>query len=136
MQVREVMSNRVLLLRHDNTVFEAAELLSKHNIGSVPVVSAGELCGILTDRDIVLRCVAGGDDAKITRVGAIMSTKPVTTTPDATVEEAMRTMAREQVRRLPVVEGARLVGMLSLADVARARSGQLLAETVTEISLI
>ena len=134
MKVREIMSNRVLSLRHNDTVSQAAELLCKNNVGSLPIVTDGELVGMLTDRDIVLRCVAGRSDATQMRIGEIMSTKLVTVSPEDSVEHAMELMAEHRIRRLPVVEKTRVVGMLSLADVARANVGGLLAETVEEIS--
>ena len=134
MKVREIMSNRVLSLRHNDTVSQAAELLCKNNVGSLPVVTDGELVGMLTDRDIVLRCVAGRSDATQMRIGEIMSTKLVTVSPEDSVEHAMTLMAEHKIRRLPVVEKTRIVGMLSLADVARASVGTMLAETVAEIS--
>ena len=136
MKVREIMSNRVLSLRHNDTVSQAAQMLSNHNVGSLPVVTDGELVGIITDRDIVLRCVAGRSDATQMRVGEIMSTRVVTVSPEDSVKRAMDVMAAHQVRRLPVTEGRRVVGMLSLADIARAASSEHLAETVTEISKI
>lgn len=134
MKVREIMSNRVLSLRHSDTVLKAAEMLSNHNVGSLPIVTDGELVGIITDRDIVLRCVAGRCDATQMRIGEIMSTRLVTVAPEDSVREAMDVMAANQVRRLPVTEGKRVVGMLSLADVARATTSEHLAETVSEIS--
>lgn len=134
MKVREIMSNRVLSLRHNDTVLKAAEMLSNHNVGSLPIVTDGELVGIITDRDIVLRCVAGRCDATQMRIGEIMSTKLVTVTPEDSVRSAMDVMAANQVRRLPVTEDNRVVGMLSLADVARATTSEHLAETVSEIS--
>lgn len=134
MKVSEIMSSRVISLRHNDTVLQAAEILSKNNIGSIPVITDGELVGIITDRDIVLRCVAGRCDASQMRIGEIMSTRLVTVSPDDSVESAMDTMARSKVRRLPVTEGKKVVGILTLADVARARAGQHLSETVWEIS--
>lgn len=134
MKVREIMSNRVLSLRHNDTVLQAAEILSKNNVGSLPIVTDGELVGILTDRDIVLRCVAGRCDATQMRIGEIMSTRLVTVSPEDSVGRAMDVMAQNKVRRLPVTEGKRVVGMLSLADVARATTSERLSETVSEIS--
>ena len=134
MKVREIMSNRVLSLRHNDTVLQAAELLCKNNVGSLPVITDGELVGIITDRDIVLRCVAGRCDASQMRIGEIMSTRLVTINPEDSINTAMTVMAQNKVRRLPVTEGTRVVGMLSLADVARATTSEKLSETVAEIS--
>ena len=109
MQVKEVMSRRIIAISPEETVAVAARLLSQHNIGALPVCSRdGRLRGMVTDRDIVVRCVAAGDDPERTRVAEIMTRRVL----------AAKLMAREQVRRLPVQERGRLVGMVSLGDVA------------------
>ena len=96
--------------------------MKERNIGAIPVKDeAGRLIGMLTDRDIVLRCVAAGRDPSRLPVEEIMSTGAVTAAPGEDVTAALSRMKAEQVRRLPVVEGERLVGMLSLADVARTQ---------------
>jgi CBS domain-containing protein len=91
--------------------------------------------GILTDRDIVLRCVAENKDPGNLKVSDICSHGAVSVKPDETIVNAMHLMASEQVRRLPVVENGKLVGMLSFADIAREKSGMELAEAIAEISL-
>ena len=112
MQVKEVMSRRIIAISPEETVAVAARLLSQHNIGALPVCSRdGRLRGMVTDRDIVVRCVAAGD-------AEIMTRRVLAAEPDRSVDEAARLMAREQVRRLPVQEHGRLVGMVSLGDVA------------------
>ena len=114
MQVKEVMSRRIIAVSPEETVAVAARLLSQHNIGALPVCSRdGRLRGMVTDRDIVVRCVA-----EHTRVAEIMTRRILAAEPDRSVDEAARLMAREQVRRLPVQEHGRLVGMVSLGDVA------------------
>ncbi len=119
MQVKEVMSRRIIAISPEETVAVAARLLSQHNIGALPVCSRdGRLRGMVTDRDIVVRCVAAGDDPERTRVAEIMTRRVLAAEPDRSVDEAARLMAREQVRRLPVQERGRLVGMVSLGDVA------------------
>ena len=101
----------------------AARLLSRHNVGSLPVCSAdGRLRGIVTDRDIVLRCIATEDDPAQTPVRDVRTRGCFTVGPDESCTEAARLMAARQVRRLPVVEKGRLVGMLSLGDLARSHS--------------
>ena len=110
MQVKEVMSRRIIAISPEETVAVAARLLSQHNIGALPVCSRdGRLRGMVTDRDIVVRCVAAGDDPERTRVAEIMTRRVLAAEPDRSVDEAARLMAREQVR---------LVGMVSLGDVA------------------
>ena len=96
--------------------------MKARNIGSIPVCGDdGQLTGILTDRDIVVRCVAPGADPGAVKIAAVMTPGAVTVTPADEVDTALARMTHEQVRRLPVVQDGRLVGMLSIADVARSR---------------
>ncbi|MBQ1405778.1 MAG: CBS domain-containing protein [Oscillospiraceae bacterium] len=121
MQVQSVMSSHLITVDKEETVAAASRLLSRHNIGALPVTSReGKLVGMLTDRDVAVRCVAANFDPNVTRVRTIMSTGPVTVPADATTEEAAKTMGRHQVRRLPVTANGRLVGMVSQADFAAA----------------
>ena len=134
MKVSEIMSGRVVTVGQDEPVIAAARLLKRMNLGALPVTDgSGRLRGMLTDRDIVLRCVAAGADARIQRVKDIMTRGVVTAAPDTEVAEAVRAMGGGQVRRLPVVEGGRLVGMLSLCDMAR-RCDMEAAAALAEIS--
>jgi CBS domain-containing protein len=109
--------------------------MNRHNIGAVPVIDGGSIRGMLTDRDIVLRCVAENRDAGNVKVSDICSQGAVSVRPEETVKDAMHIMASEQVRRLPVVENGKLIGMLSFADIAREKSGMELAEAISEISM-
>lgn len=114
------MSGRVVTIGQKEPVIAAARLLKRMNLGALPVTDdSGRLRGILTDRDIVLRCVASGSDPRTLEVREIMSRGVVTAAPGTEISEAARLMRGDQVRRLPVVEGGKLVGMLSLADMAR-----------------
>ena len=100
----------------------AARLLSRHELGALPVCAAdGTLVGIVTDRDIVTRCVAAGEEPGRVPVRDIMSPAPSVITPETPISDAARLMAQRQVRRLPVVEQGHVVGMLSLGDLARSR---------------
>ncbi len=119
MKVSDIMSGRVVTIDKREPVIAAARLLKRMNLGALPVTDGGKLAGMLTDRDIVLRCVASGGDAREMTVEDIMTRGVVTASPDAKVGEAARRMGRGQVRRLPVVDGDRIVGMVSLADMAR-----------------
>lgn len=120
MKVSDIMSDRVVTIDEREPVIAAARLLKRMNLGALPVTDrGGKLVGMLTDRDIVLRCVALGGDARTMTAGDVMTRGVVTATPDAKVDDAARRMGRGQVRRLPVVENGKLVGMLSLADMAR-----------------
>lgn len=135
MQVRDIMSTRIVGVAPSMSVRDAAQMMNKNNIGSVPVVESGSVKGMLTDRDIVLRCVAEGRDATSVKVSDICSNGAISVRPDENVSDAIGLMSSEQVRRLPVVEGERIVGMLSFADVARERSGMELSKAISEISM-
>lgn len=132
--VKDVMSRSLVAVLPGDTAEEAARLMRDHNIGSVPVVSGGQLRGILTDRDIVLRCVAQGKDPTRTRAGDLMTGQVAYVTPNQTVHDAVQMMAAEQVRRLPVVRDGYIDGMVSLADIARRHAGPEIAEAISEIS--
>jgi CBS domain-containing protein len=116
-KVRDIMSTDLEYVSPQDNVFEAAVLMKDHNIGAVPVVENGQLRGMVTDRDLVIRNIAERRPNSAP-VGEIMSTHLVYCTPDMSVDEAAKLMAEAQVRRLPVVENNRLVGMVSLGDMA------------------
>jgi len=121
MQIRDVMTSRVVSIAPEETVSVAARSLSRNNVGSLPVCTAdGRLRGMLTDRDIVLRSVAANEDAGQQPVRDIMTRRLVTIGPEATLDQAAGLMAREQVRRLPVTDKGKLVGMLSMKDLLHA----------------
>lgn len=119
MKVSDIMSGSVITIDKREPVIAAARLLKRMNLGALPVTDGGKLAGMLTDRDIVLRCVAGGGDAREMTVEDIMTRGVVTASPDAKVDDAARRMGRGQVRRLPVVDDGKLIGMVTLADMAR-----------------
>ena len=120
MKISEIMSERVVTIDQREPVIAAARLLKRMNLGALPVTDrSGKLVGMLTDRDIVVRCVAAGGDPREMSVGDIMSRGVVTASPESEVSDAARRMGRGQARRLPVAEGGKLVGMLSLPDMAR-----------------
>ena len=122
MLVRERMSTDVVTVSPDESVSLAARLMGRHNVGSLPVCTTeGRLRGMVTDRDIVLRCVANGYDPAKTPLREIMSRAVVTVAPGESAEKAMSLMGTKQLRRLPVSEGGRLVGILSLGDLAWER---------------
>ena len=113
------MSTNVAQVEADDSVEVAARLLSRRNVGVLPVTGAdGRLQGILTDRDIVLRCIAASFDPAQTRVRQIMTANPISVRPDDDAEAAAALMAQRQIRRLPVTKHGKLVGMVSLGDFA------------------
>ncbi|GHU88939.1 CBS domain-containing protein [Clostridia bacterium] len=136
MLVSQMMNPHVVSVAPDENASLAARLLSRHNVGSLPVCSKdGRLKGIVTDRDIVLRCVAAESDPNETSISEIMSRGVVSVAPTDDAHEAARLMAAEQIRRLPVVDGGRVVGMVSLGDVARRDEFDMeAAEALSEIS--
>ena len=122
MRVRDLISKSVVTIAPEESAALAARLLSRHELGSLPVCAAdGTLAGIVTDRDIVTRCVAAGEEPGRVPVRDIMSPAPSVITPETPISDAARLMAQRQVRRLPVVEQGHVVGMLSLGDLARSR---------------
>ena len=119
MQVQNLMSTHLITVDKEETVAAAARLLSRHNIGALPVVSQeGKLVGMLTDRDIAVRCVAANFDPNITRVRTVMSSGAVTVAAEESGAAAARTMGKRQFHRLPVTQDGKLVGMLSRGDFA------------------
>jgi CBS domain-containing protein len=104
------------------------------DFGSMPVVDDGRLVGVLTDRDIVVRAVAERLDPATVRVGEVASREPVTVPPSEALDDAMELMARHKVRRLPVVDGGRLVGVVSQADIALGAKEAKTGAVVEQIS--
>ena len=120
MKVSELMNSNVIMLKPEDSASRAATLFARHNIGALPVCSKdGILRGIVTDRDVVLRCVAGECRPEETTVREIMTRGVASVSPEDDVRAAAHLMSVEQVRRLPVVKEGRVVGMISLADMAR-----------------
>ena len=119
MKVSEVMTTEVETVQMNSTLEEAASIMKVENVGAIPVVDEDDdLVGIITDRDIVVRCVAEGKDPADTSIEEVLSHELETIEPDVDVEEAARLMADKQIRRLPVCEDGELVGMVSIGDLA------------------
>jgi CBS domain-containing protein len=132
--IKEVMTRDVRACEPNATVADAAKVMAQEDVGPVPIVEDGRLVGIVTDRDIVVRVVAEGRDPNATTVKEIASTDLVTVSPGDDLDEALKLLAERQVRRLPVVEGDRLVGIVAQADVARLGVDKQTGEVVEEIS--
>ena len=133
-QIRDVMTSNPMTVERSTNVLEAAKVMAGEDVGPLPVTDGGRLVGIITDRDIVTRVLAEERDPQSTTVGDICSSDLVTVTPEDDLDQALRTMASAQVRRLPVVEGDRIVGIVAQADVARQAPEQQTGEIVEEIS--
>ena len=133
---RETMTPGAECIGENDTLEIAARKMKELDVGSLPVCGEdNRLKGMVTDRDIVVKCLAGGHDPKTTTAGTLAEGKPVTIGADDSIDEALRTMKEHKVRRLPVIDGHDLVGMLAQADVARNlpedRVGELL-EIISE----
>ena len=133
-KIREVMTPAPETIGADRPAAEAAKKMKEADAGMIPVMTDGNLLGTVTDRDIVLRIVAEGKDPQSTLVGEIASTDLVTVAPDEDLDVALQKMAKHQVRRLPVVEDGRLIGVVAQADVAREGDEKDVGHTVEEIS--
>jgi CBS domain-containing protein len=131
--VRDTMTAKPRSIDASQAIDDAARLMRDEDVGSLPVTDQGRLIGVITDRDIVIRVVAEGGRDSAT-VADALSRNPVTVAPDDDLEEALRLMARHQVRRLPVVEDDRLVGIVAQADVALAEKEKKTGEVVEAIS--
>ena len=118
MTVREVMTLKPVTLQGSIPVIEAARAMSQHNLGDVVVQMNGKLWGIVTDRDIVIRVLGSGKDPKTTSLESICSQELATISPEQPTSDAVRMMRERAIRRLPVVENDRVVGIVSLGDLA------------------
>jgi CBS domain-containing protein len=134
-QVRELMTPDPEHLSAEDTLVTAAQRMRDADVGSLPICDdSGQVTGIVTDRDIVVKCIADGGDPSTATVGSIASEMVYTVGPDDQIENALSVMEDHQVRRLPIVENGKLVGMLAQADVARTMSEPRVGEVVEEIS--
>ena len=130
--LRDLMTPEPIVLDADATAADAARAMRSRDVGDVLVRHEGTLCGIVTDRDLVVRCLAQDPKgAATTRLGDICSKQVASLAPDVAVEEAVRVMEEKAIRRIPVVEGGIPVGIVSLGDLALARDRQ---STLAEIS--
>src|SRR5262249_33925700 len=120
-KVRDVMTKNPISLESDESVSAAARRMREADVGDVLVTRDGDLCGIVTDRDIVVRCVASSSDPDTTAIGRICSEATTTLTPDDDADHAVALMKQHAIRRLPVVDGGRLVGIVTLGDLAVER---------------
>jgi CBS domain-containing protein len=132
---REVMTGGAECIGENDTILDAAKRLAELDVGAMPICGEDErLKGMLTDRDIVVKVLAEGRDPSSTRAGELGEGKPVTIGADDSVEEALRTMKDHKVRRLPVIDGHDLIGVVSQADLATHIDEEEVGELVEAIS--
>ena len=131
MKVREAMAKTVTSARKTDKVSDIAKKMKQKDAGFIPVVDGELVIGVITDRDIVLRCIAEGHDPRSETAEHLMSKQVTTVGPDDDMEEAGRKMAKDEIRRLPVTENGRLVGILSHGNLVQATKNEV-AERTTE----
>jgi CBS domain-containing protein len=132
---RDVMTGGAECIGENDTVLDAAKRLAELNVGAMPICGEdNRLKGMLTDRDIVVKVLARGKDPGSTKAGELGEGKPVTIGADDSVEEALHTMADHKVRRLPVIDGHDLIGMVSQADLAKNVDEEKVGDLVEAIS--
>ena len=131
---REIMTGGVECVREDETVLDAARTMSRLGVGALPICGDDDrLKGMLTDRDIVVKVLAEGKDPASTKAGELGQGKPVTIGADDSLDELVRTMAQHEVKRLPVIDGHQLVGVVSEADVAEHASPEQVVSVVSVV---
>jgi CBS domain-containing protein len=134
-KARDVMTPDPQCVQEDQTLADAARLMRDLDVGALPICgNDNRLKGMVSDRDIVVRCVAQGGDPEQTRVSELAQGKPVTVGADDDIDVALRTLGQHKVRRLPVIDGHDLVGMVSQADIARNLPDRKIGDLVEAIS--
>lgn len=132
---RDIMTPDPECIGENGTLVEAARMMARLDVGALPICGEDQrLKGMLTDRDIVVKCLAQGGDPATATAGSLAEGKPVTIGADDDIRDALTTMEKHQVRRLPVIDGHDLVGIISQADIALSLSATETGETVEAIS--
>ena len=136
MKVQDIMTKPAIHINARETAEVAARTLQKYNIGALPVCDArGKLCGIVTDRDLVTRCMAAGKSPALTLVQEVMTNQVTAVQPDMETGVAAHLMGRLQIRRLPVTENGHIAGMVSLGDLSKTEGSIMdAADALTDIS--
>ncbi len=136
MKVRDIMTNPAIHISPMESAEVAARTLAQYNIGILPVCNAdGKVCGLVTDRDLVTRCMASGRSPANTTVRDVMTSQVTAAQPDMECGVAAHLMGRMQVRRLPVLENGKLCGMVSLGDLAKREESVMdAADALTDIT--
>jgi CBS domain-containing protein len=123
-KIREIMTESPVTMEVSGSVSDAARAMQRNGIGDVIVVRDGRIQGLVTDRDLVIRVIAEDRDPRTTQVGDVCSPDPACLSPDDDVESAVRLVREQAVRRIPIVEGDRPVGVLSIGDLAIERDSR------------
>lgn len=135
MQVKDIFTKDIYSITPDDNLVHAAQAMKRHNVGILPVVRDDRLLGVITDRDICVEAVSAACDPHQCLVRDYMTAEPITIAPEASLEEAANLMAQHQVRRLPVTDQGRLLGMVSLGDLAvNCVDNGVLANTLRKLS--
>lgn len=133
--VQNLMTKNPTTCPETAPVIEAARLMEREGVGSIPVLENGKLVGIVTDRDIAVRVVAGGRDPQQTKIQDVMTRDPESVTVDDSIDKVMEVMESRQVRRIPVIDqGRKLVGIIAQADIARMGDDHATGDVVEAIS--
>ena len=137
MKVRDIMTKDVVFANKDDSVLTVAKLMKHHNVGAIPIVeNAEKVLGMVTDRDIVLNMADYNFDPPNTFALKLTTDKLYTVKPEADLSSALALMKKQQIRRLPVMEDNKLVGMLSIGDIAvRSDYNMEMSEAISEISM-
>ena len=133
-QIRDVMTSNPTTCEPQASVVDAAKVMAQEDVGSIPTVEGDRLVGVVTDRDIVIRVVAEGREPQSVTVGDVASRDLVTVSPADDLDRALELMAENQVRRLPVVDGDKLVGIVAQRDVALQGADRETGQVVEQIS--
>lgn len=135
MNISEIMTKSPVSVKSSDTVEKAATLMKEHDIGAIPVWENNTVLGMITDRDITLKSVAGGKDAKNQKISEVMTSSVVTGNPNMSLDEASKLMSQNQIRRLPIVDNNNLVGIVALGDLATEnKSDQMAGSALSGIS--
>ncbi|MCE5314415.1 MAG: CBS domain-containing protein [Armatimonadota bacterium] len=136
MNIRDIMTTELVTCTPNDTLMQVAQKMQSMDVGSCPVVDQNTLVGIVTDRDITVRAISKGFDPNNTFVSDIMTPNPIYGSQYMSMEDACLLMQDNQIRRLPIVDNSRLVGIVTLADLAMdLDEDEILAETLEKISL-
>ena len=118
MQVQDIMSKNIVSLNSEDSIERAAQMMKQFDVGSIPVCNQEKLIGVVTDRDITIRSVAAGTNGNQQKICDVMTSNPVTGSPDMDVHDAAKIMSEQQIRRLPIIQNNNLVGIVSLGDIS------------------